>query len=118
MVKCENKNKNVLDRNKKDSIIKPNRNKYVLVELLQMVFVTDIERKEDLRMDKKRFVDAEEICRDWEVSRATAYRMIRDMNEQLRRMNPNLIVIAGKVNRQYYEECCTVSNAGTVVSNA
>lgn len=68
-------------------------------------------------MEKKRFVDAEEICNDWEVSRATAYRMIRSMNEQLRKMNPNLIIIAGKVNRQFYEECCTVTNNSGAAGN-
>ncbi len=69
-------------------------------------------------MEKKRFVDAEEICNDWEVSRATAYRMIRSMNEQLRKTNPNLIIIAGKVNRQFYEECCTVTNNSRAAGNS
>jgi predicted DNA-binding transcriptional regulator YafY len=60
-------------------------------------------------MEKKMYVDAEEISRDWGVSKPTAYRMIRSLNDKLRSMNPNLIIISGKVNRQFYEECCTIT---------
>lgn len=55
---------------------------------------------------KKMYVDAVEVSNDWGVSKATAYRMIKSMNENLLRRNPNLIVVAGKVNRKFYEECC------------
>lgn len=52
------------------------------------------------------YVDAAEISNDWGVSRPTAYRMIKSMNEKMLKRNPNLIVISGKVNRKFYEECC------------
>ena len=63
------------------------------------------------RDGKKLYVDQNEISEDWGVSRTTAYRMIRDMNARLKKKNPNVIIIAGKVNRQFYEECCnTIAN--------
>ncbi|MBQ6996243.1 MAG: hypothetical protein IJN64_17430 [Lachnospiraceae bacterium] len=57
-------------------------------------------------MTRKLYVDVDEVCADWGVSRAQGYKMIRQMNERMLKMNPNLIVIAGKVNRKFYEENC------------
>ena len=57
--------------------------------------------------DKKRmFVDADEICEDWGVSKSQAYKMIKQLNEKMLAMNPNLIVLSGKANRRFYEENC------------
>ena len=39
---------------------------------------------------RKMFIDAEKVSKDWGISKPKAYKMIKD--------NPNLIVIAGKVN--------------------
>ncbi|MDY2599899.1 MAG: hypothetical protein SOW12_08225 [Lachnospiraceae bacterium] len=55
---------------------------------------------------KKLYVQADEICEDWGVSKSQAYKMIKELNEKMLRENPNLIVLAGKVNRKFYEHCC------------
>lgn len=54
----------------------------------------------------KMYVTVKEVCEDWGVSRAQGYKMIRDLNERMLEMNPNLIVLAGKANRKFYEENC------------
>ena len=55
---------------------------------------------------KKLYVQADEICEDWGVSKSQAYKMIKELNEKMLRENPNLIVLAGKVNRKFYEHWC------------
>lgn len=57
-------------------------------------------------MEKKLYVDVNEVIVDWGVSRAKAYEMIKDLNKRFREINPNFIVINGKVNRKFYEESC------------
>lgn len=57
-------------------------------------------------MKKRMYVDVAEICEDWGVSRAQGYKMIKELNEKMLRMNPNVITIAGKANRRFYEENC------------
>ncbi|MEE1227543.1 MAG: hypothetical protein U0K57_01095 [Lachnospiraceae bacterium] len=57
-------------------------------------------------MREKMYVTVTEICNDWGVSKPQAYKMIRQMNQQMQQMNPHLIVVAGKVNRKFYEESC------------
>lgn len=57
-------------------------------------------------MSTKMYVDVEEVCEDWGVSRAMGYRMIKDLNKRMLEENPKLIVLSGKVNRKYYEESC------------
>ena len=52
------------------------------------------------------YVDAEEVSKDWRVSKPKAYKMIKELNERMLKDNLNLIVIAGKVNRKIYEENC------------
>ncbi|RRD93549.1 hypothetical protein EII17_12175 [Clostridiales bacterium COT073_COT-073] len=54
----------------------------------------------------KMYVDVEEVSKDWGVSKPKAYKKIKELNERMLRGNPNLIVIAGKVNRKFYEENC------------
>ncbi len=46
---------------------------------------------------------------DLGVSRAKAYEVIKDLNEQLKKENPKALVVAGKVNRIWYEEACLLS---------
>ena len=48
------------------------------------------------------FIRAEEITRDLEVSKATAYKMIRQWNEELRAKG--YATVNGRVSRQYYKE--------------
>lgn len=57
-------------------------------------------------MEKKMYVSADEIARDWDVSRSTAYNIIKDLNRKLLEINPNHIVISGKTSRKFYEENC------------
>ena len=48
----------------------------------------------------------EEVSKDWEVFKPKAYKIIEELNERMLKDNPNLIVIAGKVNRKSYEKNC------------
>ena len=65
-------------------------------------------------MDKAEtaYVGPEEIMESWDVSRATAYNIIRKMNEQLRKAHPTALIIAGKVNRKWYENSCLITQEG------
>ena len=55
---------------------------------------------------RKMYVDAEKVSKDWGASKPKAYKMIKELNERMLKDNSNLIVIAGKVNRKFYEENC------------
>jgi len=48
------------------------------------------------------FVRADEIAKDLEVSRTQAYRIIREMNAELR--EKGFMTVSGRVSRQFYEE--------------
>jgi hypothetical protein len=52
------------------------------------------------------YVGVDEICRDWGCSKSKAYGIIRQLSEQMHNENPKLIIMAGKINRIYYEEAC------------
>ena len=54
------------------------------------------------------YVGAQEVMDDWGVSRPQAYKMIRELNERLKSEHPKALMVAGKINRQYYEEACLV----------
>ena len=51
---------------------------------------------------KNQFMRAEEVARELEVSRSYAYRLIKQLNAELR--EKGYITIAGRVNRQYFKE--------------
>jgi len=55
------------------------------------------------------FVDVNTVQQDLGVSRAKAYAVIKELNRQLREQYPRAIIIAGKVNRKWYEEALMVS---------
>jgi hypothetical protein len=60
-------------------------------------------------MDKEReplFIGADTVMYDFGVSKAKAYDIIRQLNEELKKEYPKAIVVAGKVNRIWYEEAC------------
>ncbi len=57
-------------------------------------------------MSQKMFVDVNRVMSDWSVSRAKAYQIIKTLNQKMKKENPNVIVIAGKLNRKFYEENC------------
>lgn len=51
---------------------------------------------------KNQFMRAEEVARELEVSRSYAYRLIKQLNAELR--EKGYMTIAGRVNRQYFQE--------------
>lgn len=55
-------------------------------------------------MNKNMYVDVTEVCDDWGVSRAQGYKIIKQLNDRMLAINPNLIVLSGKANRKFYEE--------------
>lgn len=57
------------------------------------------------------FVGVDTVIFDLGVSRAKAYNVIKQLNKELKKENPRAIVVAGKVNRIWYEEACL--KAGT-----
>jgi len=52
------------------------------------------------------YIGPKEIMRDWDVSRATAYNIIKKLNTELKQKHPSALIIAGKVNRIWYEQAC------------
>lgn len=54
-------------------------------------------------MSKKLYVNVDTVMQDLDVSRPKAYSIIRELNKALRETNPNAIIIAGKVNRNWYD---------------
>ena len=57
------------------------------------------------------FVGVDTVIFDLGVSRAKAYDVIKQLNKELKKENPRAIIVAGKVNRIWYEEACL--KAGT-----
>ena len=60
-------------------------------------------------MEEKRktmYVDVDEVCEDWGVCRSKGYAIIKDLSNQLLKENPKVLLVAGKINRIYYEEAC------------
>lgn len=55
---------------------------------------------------KTAYVDVEEVCGDWGVSRSKGYAIIKQLSEQMKKENSKLLVMSGKINRVYYEEVC------------
>lgn len=58
---------------------------------------------------KSLFVDVNRVQNDLGVSRAKAYEIIKDLNKQLKAQYPRAIIIAGRVNRSWYEEALMIS---------
>ena len=55
---------------------------------------------------EKKYVDAATVMKDFDVSRAKAYIIIRSLNQLLKETHPNAIIVAGKVNRVWYDDAC------------
>lgn len=53
-------------------------------------------------MKKELFIKVEEIAKDLGVSKPYAYKLVREMNEELK--DKGFMTIAGRVSRQYCEE--------------
>lgn len=47
-------------------------------------------------------IDAAEVAQTLDVSKAYAYKVVRELNEELK--NKGFITIAGKVSRKFFEE--------------
>ena len=72
------------------------------------IYGLNLYRKEGCPMEKERpmYVNVETVQHDFCVSRAKAYQIIRQLNEQLKEQHPKAIIVAGRVNRIWYEEVC------------
>jgi len=53
-------------------------------------------------MEKDRFVMVDEVARDFKVSRGFAYKLIKQMNDELKAKG--YLTVAGRVSRKYYIE--------------
>ena len=51
---------------------------------------------------EKKFIRADEVADELGVSKPYAYKLIRQLNEELK--SKGFITIAGRVNRQYFNE--------------
>lgn len=61
-----------------------------------------IRKKEDVYLKNDLFVTAGEVAQDLGVSKPFAYKLMRQMNEELEAKG--FITIAGRVSRKFYEE--------------
>lgn len=53
-------------------------------------------------MEEKQFLTAADVAKILRTSEATAYRIIRDLNEELKKKGK--IILPGKISRRYFEE--------------
>ena len=51
---------------------------------------------------ENKFIRVDEVAKELDVSKPYAYKLIRQLNEELKAMG--FITIAGRVNRQYFNE--------------
>ena len=58
--------------------------------------------KEVQNRSKELFVKAEEVARELGISKPYAYKLVREMNEELK--EKGFITIPGRVSRRYFEE--------------
>lgn len=58
--------------------------------------------KERIGIMENRFIRADDVARELSVSKPYAYKLIRQLNEELKAQG--FITIAGRVNRQYFYE--------------
>ena len=53
-------------------------------------------------MDERRFVGAEQIAKELGISKSYAYRLVKELNEELH--GKGYLTIPGRVSRRYFEE--------------
>ena len=58
--------------------------------------------KEVLNVAKELFVRAEEVSQELGISKPYAYKLVREMNEELKKKG--FLTIPGRVSRRYFEE--------------
>lgn len=51
---------------------------------------------------ENKFIRVDEVAKEFDVSKPSAYKLIRQLNEELKAKG--FITIAGRVNRQYFNE--------------
>ena len=73
-----------------------------MLSIIQMWNLTKKLNKEDIYLKNDLFVTAGEVAQDLGVSKPFAYKLVRQMNEELEAKG--FITIAGRVSRKYYEE--------------
>ena len=72
------------------------------VSIIQIRNLTKKLNKKDIYLKNDLFVTAGEVAQDLGVSKPFAYKLVRQMNEEL--AAKGFITIAGRVCRKYYEE--------------
>ena len=73
-----------------------------ITEMLSILKLNKKVKKEDVHLKNDLFVTAGEVAQDLGVSKPFAYKLVRQMNEELEAKG--FITIAGRVSRKYYEE--------------
>ena len=63
--------------------------------------VSQLVMKEGIQMSDK-FIRAEDVAKELDISKAYAYKLIQKMNAELR--EKGYLTIAGRINRQYFAE--------------
>ena len=59
-----------------------------------------------IEKQKPLFIGVDTVVYDLGVSRAKAYAVIKQLNHDMKELNPHAITVSGKVNRVWYEEAC------------
>ena len=72
------------------------------VSIIQIRNLTKKLNKKDIYLKNDLFVTAGEVAQDLGFSKPFAYKLVRQMNEEL--AAKGFITIAGRVSRKYYEE--------------
>lgn len=71
--------------------------------MLSIMQIWDLTKKlEDVYLKNDLFVTAGEVAQELGISKPFAYKLVRQMNEELEAKG--FITIAGRVSRKYYEE--------------
>lgn len=58
----------------------------------------------NISSDIKKYVGPETVMEDFDVSKPKAYAIIHTLNQELKKTHPEAVVVAGKVNRIWYEK--------------
>ena len=51
-------------------------------------------------------VEVDQIAQEWHISKSSAYNVIKVMNQRLREINPDALVLPGRVNKLWYDSVC------------
>ena len=71
------------------------------MKILTLTYLRN-KNKEVLNVAKELFVRAEEVSQELGISKPYAYKLVREMNEELKQKG--FITIPGRVSRRYFEE--------------